>query len=543
MPGNAGGGKEPWFESDAERGKGVTTGGSLAGSEKVRKLQTVLHAKAKEEPDRRFHALIDKVWREDFLAEAWRRVRRNGGAPGMDGETFADIESYGVERWLGELARDLKDGTYTPKPVRQVLIPKKQPGKFRPLGIPCIRDRVAQTSALLVLEPIFEADLQPEQYAYRPGRSAHDAVNRVHRLLNGGHHEVVDCDLSNYFGEIPHVELIKSVARRVSDGRMLGLIKAWLKMPVEEDDGKGGRRRTNRARRERKGTPQGSPISPLVSNLYMRRFILGWKVLGHTQHFRAEIVNYADDLCVLGKAPSAEMLTAVERLMAGLKLPVNERKTRCLRCPDEAFEFLGYRIGRNYRPTGERGLYRHPAQQGERPEHLPQDQRNDCTTVRAAVVRGHGGTSEPNCNRVGELLQPWAGQPGLQRGQPTRGPAAAQVALPETQGEIREIRALLGHEAARRLRPRSPVATGYGLSECEGMISSESRMRENRTSSLMRGGLETRLREPDCGPKRKRRTSHRTLKLACQPPTLPASPPTPPRRNRGPCRGAPGRHS
>ena len=259
MPGNAGGGKEPWFESDAERGKGVTTGGSLAGSEKVRKLQTVLHAKAKEEPDRRFHALIDKVWREDFLAEAWRRVRRNGGAPGMDGETFADIESYGVERWLGELARDLKDGTYTPKPVRQVLIPKKQPGKFRPLGIPCIRDRVAQTSALLVLEPIFEADLQPEQYAYRPGRSAHDAVNRVHRLLNGGHHEVVDCDLSNYFGEIPHVELIKSVARRVSDGRMLGLIKAWLKMPVEEDDGKGGRRRTNRARRERKGTPQGSP--------------------------------------------------------------------------------------------------------------------------------------------------------------------------------------------------------------------------------------------------------------------------------------------
>ena len=154
----------------------MTTGESLPGSEKVRKLQTVLHAKAKEEPGRRFHALIDKVWREDFLAEAWRRVRRNGGSAGVDGETFADIESYGVGRWLGELARDLKDGTNTPKPVRQVLIPKKQPGKFRPLGIPCIRDRVAQTSALLVLEPIFEADLQPEQYAYRPERSAHDAV-------------------------------------------------------------------------------------------------------------------------------------------------------------------------------------------------------------------------------------------------------------------------------------------------------------------------------------------------------------------------------
>ena len=135
------------------------------------------HAKAKEEPGRRLHALIDKVWREDFLKEAWRQVCRNGGSAGVDGETFADIGSYGVDRWLGELARELRDATYTPKPVRQVLIPKKQPGKFRPLGIPCIRDRVAQTSAMLVLTPIFEADLQPEQYAYRPGRSAHDAAS------------------------------------------------------------------------------------------------------------------------------------------------------------------------------------------------------------------------------------------------------------------------------------------------------------------------------------------------------------------------------
>ena len=260
-PGNAGGGKEPWFESDTERGKGVTTGENLTGSEKVRELQTVLHAKAKKEPDRRFHALIDKVWREDFLAEAWRRVRRNGGSAGVDGETFTDIESYGVGRWLGELARELRERTYTPKPVRQVLIPKKEPGKFRPLGIPCIRDRVAQTSALLVLEPIVEADLQPEQYAYRPERSAHDALSSVYRLLHRGQNEVVDCDLSNYFGEIPHVELLKSVARRVSDGRMLGLIKAWLEMPVEEDDGKGGKRRTNRA-------PQGAERNPSrVTNL------------------------------------------------------------------------------------------------------------------------------------------------------------------------------------------------------------------------------------------------------------------------------------
>ena len=170
--------------------------------------------------------------------------------------------------------------------MRQVLIPKKRPGKFRPLGIPCLRDRVAQTSAMLVLVPIFEADLQPEQYAYRTGRSAKDAVNRIHRLLYRGHREVVDADLSNYFGKIPHAELMKSIARRVSDGRMLGLIKAWLEMPVIEEDGKGGTRRTNRAREDRKGTPQGAPISPLLSSIYMRRFILGWKVLGYAPALR-----------------------------------------------------------------------------------------------------------------------------------------------------------------------------------------------------------------------------------------------------------------
>ena len=330
----------------------MTTGESLTGSASVRKLQTVLHAKAKEEPGRRFHALVDKVWREDFLRAAWALVRRNGGAAGVDGETVADVKAHGVERWIGELSRDLGDGTYGPSPVRQVLIPKKQPGKFRPLGIPCLRDRVAQTSAMLVLMPIFEADLEPEQYGYRPGRSAKDAVRRVHRLLHQGRNEVVDADLSNYFGEIPHAELMMSVARRVSDGRMLGLVKAWLEMPVVEEDGDGGTRRTNRARKERKGTPQGAPISPLLSNIYMRRFILGWKAQGHARRFGAEIVNYADDFCVLGKAPAAVMLAVVNRLLDKLKLPVNARKTRCLRCPEESLEFLGYRIGWNYRPHG-----------------------------------------------------------------------------------------------------------------------------------------------------------------------------------------------
>ena len=285
------------------------TGASLTASERVQRLQTALHAKAKGAPGFRFYSLSDKVWREDVLAVAWQAVRHNGGAAGVDGETVADIESQGVDRWLGALARDLKAGTYRPRAVRQVLIPKKQRGKFRPLGIPCLRDRVAQTAAMLVLSPIFEADLQPEQYAYRPGRGAHDAVRRVHRLLTTGHREVVDADLSDYYGQIPHGDLLRSIARRVSDGRLLGWVKAWLEMAVEEDDGRGGRRRTNRARRERKGTPQGAPISPLFSNIYMRRFILGWKVLGHARRFKAEIVNYADDCAPRRRRREAEMAT------------------------------------------------------------------------------------------------------------------------------------------------------------------------------------------------------------------------------------------
>ena len=315
------------------------------------------HAKAKEEPKRRFHGLCDKVWREDFLMEAWVQVRRNGGSAGVDGERFKDIEAYGVEGWLGELARDLREGTYRTETGASGADPEETVLASSGLwAFPAYGTGWRRVRRLLVLEPIFEADLQPEQYGYRPGRSANDAVKRVHGLLQRGYKEVVDGDLSNYFGEIPHAELMKSIARRVSDGRMLRLIKAWLEMPVEEDDGEGGKRRRNRGRKQRKGTPQGAPISPLLSNLYMRRFILGWKVLGYARRFCAEIVNYADDFCVLGKAAAAEMLEAVKRIMEELKLPVNERKTRCFRCPEEALEFLGYRIGRNYRRRG-RGSY------------------------------------------------------------------------------------------------------------------------------------------------------------------------------------------
>ena len=377
------------------------TGPGLAASERVQRLQTALHAKAKGAPDFRFYSLSDKVWRDDVLAVAWQTVRRNGGAAGVDGETVADVESRGVNGWLGALARDLKEGTYRPRAVRQVLIPKKQRGKFRPLGIPCLRDRVAQTAAMLVLSPIFEADLEPEQYAYRPGRGAKDAVNRVHRLLTTGHREVVDADLTNYFGEIPHADLLKSLARRVSDGRLLGWVKAWLEMAVEEDDGRGGRHRTNRARRERKGTPQGAPISPLFSNVYMRRFIRGWKVLGYARRFGAEIVNYADDFAVLGRAPASAMLAVVEGLMKRLKLPMNAEKTRCCRVPEEPMTFLGYRIGRNYRPgTG-------AAYIGTRPS--PASVQGICRRVSELSTSRHGLVPPKEMvRRLNRALTGWA---------------------------------------------------------------------------------------------------------------------------------------
>jgi len=282
---------------------------SLQAPIQVQKLQQTLHAKAKESPDFRFYALYDKIYREDILAHAYRLARHNGGKPGVDGENFSAIEAYGVERWLGELAQALREKRYRASPVRRVYIPKPD-GKQRPLGIPTIRDRVVQTAAVLVLAPIFEADLQPEQYAYREGRNAHDAVRHVHKLLNTGYTDVIDADLTGYFDSIPHAELLQSVARRISDRHVLALIKQWLVVPVEEDDGRGRRIRTTVAKDTKRGIPQGAPISPLLSNLYMRRFLLGWKTLGLEARLQARIVNFADDCAprrrVGGRKPSVQ---------------------------------------------------------------------------------------------------------------------------------------------------------------------------------------------------------------------------------------------
>ncbi len=205
--------------------------GNLSTPNSVQKLQTALHAKAKAEPGYRFYALYDKISREDILAHAYAQCRSNKGAPAVDGQHFEDIETYGVQRWLGELALALRQETYQPDPIRRVFIPKAN-GKLRPLGISTLRDRVCMTAAMLVLEPIFEADLPSELYAYRPGRNAQQAVVEVEELLFRGHPEVVDADLADYFGSIPHAELLKSVSRRIVDRRVLHLIKMSLDCPV-----------------------------------------------------------------------------------------------------------------------------------------------------------------------------------------------------------------------------------------------------------------------------------------------------------------------
>lgn len=346
--------KGPEFKANEPRRDKQEIGQGLRTPESVWKLQQSLHAKAKEHSVFRFYSLYDKLYRRDVLRHGWDLCRKNRGVPGVDGESFEAIEQQGVEGWLDELTQALRSKQYKPDAVRRVYIPKSN-GKRRPLGIPTIKDRVVQTAALLVLEPIFEADLQPEQYAYRPARSAHDAIRHTHRLLGQGYRHVVDADLSGYFDTIPHPELMRCLARRISDGALLKLLKMWLEMPIEEEDGKGGHRRSNPGRQTKRGTPQGAPISPLLSNLYMRRFLLSWKLLGYADRLQACIVNYADDFVILcrGSAEAAHHLMG--GLLAKLKLTLNEEKTKLCRLPQERFDFLGYTFGICYSPkTGRR---------------------------------------------------------------------------------------------------------------------------------------------------------------------------------------------
>jgi RNA-directed DNA polymerase len=324
---------------------------SLATPSNIRELQIKLYRKAKSEPEYRFYMLYDKIWREDILAHAYALARANKGAPGVDGQTFEQIESAGLGEWLSGIRQELRNKTYQPQPVRRVMIPKPGGGE-RPLGIPTIRDRVVQTAAKLVLEPVFEADLEPSAYGYRPKRSAQDAIRKVHKLVCEGYSDVVDADLSKYFDTIPHCELMQCVARRIVDREVLRLIKMWLQVPVEEQD-ENGKHRLTGGKDRHCGTPQGGVASPLLANLYMNRLLKGWRNTKRGEQFDAHIVNYADDFVILSRGKAAEALDWTRQVVARMGVTLNEAKTSIKQARKESFKFLGYTFGpHRYRKDG-----------------------------------------------------------------------------------------------------------------------------------------------------------------------------------------------
>ena len=370
---------------------------SLTTPEKIETLRRKLYAKAKAEPGFRFYLLYDKIHRADILAHAYELAKANKGAPGVDGVTFETIEAAGVEGWLTALEEELRGKTYRPQPVRRVTIPKPGGGE-RPLGIPTIRDRVVQTAAKLVLEPVFEADFDPEAYGYRPGRSALDAVRRVHGHLKAGYTDVVDADLSKYFDTIPHDELLQCVARRISDKQVLALIKMWLKTPVEEGTGSGGRRLTG-GKGSKRGTPQGGVISPLLANIYMNRFLKYWRRNDLGQRLGAHVVVYADDLVILCRRQASEAYAVLKDVMTRIGLTVNETKTKLREAKTERFDFLGYTFGPYWdRWTGKRYLGAGPS---------AKSRQRLKAKVHALTVPGNVLPWPKVCERLNTMLGGW----------------------------------------------------------------------------------------------------------------------------------------
>jgi len=371
---------------------------SLATPEKIRTLQRKLYCKAKAEPTFRFYVLFDKICREDILHHAYALARANAGASGVDGVTFEQIEASGVEGWLADVREDLVSKTYRPDPVRRVTIPKPGGGE-RPLGIPTIRDRVVQTAAKIVLEPIFEADFEDSAYGYRPRRGAIDAVKETHRLICRGYTDVVDADLSKYFDAIPHADLLKSVARRIVDRHVLWLIKLWLRAPVEERNGDGTRRMSG-GRSNKRGTPQGGVVSPLLSVIYMNRFLKHWRLTGRGEAFRAHIVSYADDFVILSRGHAEEALTWTKAAMTKLGLTLNEAKTSVKDARREGFDFLGYTLGPRHLPSGGRWYL------GASPS--KKSVRRIKTKIGALLRPGNKGTWPEVRARLNRLLGGWS---------------------------------------------------------------------------------------------------------------------------------------
>jgi group II intron reverse transcriptase/maturase len=364
----------------------------LTNIEKIREFQRKLNEKAKAEPKFRFYSLYDKTYRMDVLEEAYRRAKSNGGTCGVDGETFEDVETKGRTEYLAELQMELRMEQYKPKPVLRVYIPKAN-GKKRPLGIPTVKDRIVQTTFLMILEPIFEADFSQSSFGFRPKKSAHEAVREIYKYLNWGCEEVYDVDLEKYFDTVEHTKLMKLVALRVSDGRVLHVIKQWLSCGYVEE---------GQHKQSKRGTPQGGVISPLLANIYLNPVDRAFerKALGKIKEGSIHIVRYADDIIILAQKNLEKGINLLEHYVERLELNINKEKTRKLNLKeDRKLEFLGFEFFRTInKKTNNRLILVSPS---------PNSQKKCRERIRKLIHHHNPGKVQDQVNKLNLFLEGW----------------------------------------------------------------------------------------------------------------------------------------